>query len=296
MNYNRCGFSLKPHPETGRQALVLPGGVFIPVVWTRTLPSSPKSVRVYQDAQGHWYASFTVEIDDEAGLLPPAGHDKVLGIDWGVAETATTATLDIGTGEIDQSSDFDLPHGGHGKKAAQRLARHQRKMARRKTPKSQPKTKGYKRAQKQAAKIQAKIARQRTDDARKWAKNIVSHHDKIAVENFRPKFLAKTSMARKAADAAIGRTKAELIWMAAKHGRDLRLVHPAYTTTDCARCGARTKHRLPLGERTYTCQRCGAVRPRDKNSAAVIAARAGFVPVDAEGVRLPNPAVGEEAA
>ncbi len=148
----------------------------------------------------------------------------------------------------------------------------------------------------EAAKIQAKIARQRTDDARKWAKNIVSHHDKIAVENFRPKFLAKTSMARKAADAAIGRTKAELIWMAAKHGRDLRLVHPACTTTDCARCGARTKHRLPLGERTYTCQRCGAVRPRDKNSAAVIAARAGFVPVDAEGVRLPNPAVGEEAA
>lgn len=50
----------------------------------------------------------------------------------------------------------------------------------------------------EAAKIQAKIARQRTDDARKWAKNIVSHHDKIAVENFRPKFLAKTSMARKA--------------------------------------------------------------------------------------------------
>lgn len=53
MNYTRRGFSLKPHPETGRVALALPGGVLIPVIWSRDLPSDPKSVRVYQDSLGH---------------------------------------------------------------------------------------------------------------------------------------------------------------------------------------------------------------------------------------------------
>ncbi|MFF4757282.1 zinc ribbon domain-containing protein [Streptomyces sp. NPDC001292] len=43
------------------------------------------------------------------------------------------------------------------------------------------------------------------------------------------------------------------------------LVRPAHTTLDCGSCGARTKHALPLSERTYACTACGAVSPRDKN-------------------------------
>ncbi|WP_241564150.1 transposase [Nonomuraea polychroma] len=93
-------------------------------------------------------------------------------------------------------------------------------------------------------------------------------HDVIAVEDFRPKFLAKSSMARKAADAAIGATKRALVETARKHRRDLRLVNPAHTTMDCAQCGARTKHALPLSERTYTCAACGTACRRDKNSPA----------------------------
>ena len=112
---------------------------------------------------------------------------------------------------------------------------------------------GYKRARRKAAKAHAKVAAQRQDTARKWAKSVVRDHDAIAVEDFRPKFLAKTSMARKAADAAIGAAKRSLLEMAAKHGRVVHLVNPAYTTMDCSACGARAKTRLPLSERTYTC-------------------------------------------
>ncbi|MFI5524039.1 zinc ribbon domain-containing protein [Streptomyces platensis] len=85
-----------------------------------------------------------------------------------------------------------------------------------------------------------------------------------------PWLLAKSTMARKAADATIGATTAALVEMGRKHGRDVRLVHPAHTTMDCAKCGARTKHALPLSERTYACIACGAVSPRDKNSARVM--------------------------
>lgn len=74
-------------------------------------------------------------------------------------------------------------------------------------------------------------------------------------------------MTRKAVDAAIAATKRALIEMGRRHGRDVRLVHPAQTTIDCSSCGAITKHALPLSERTYTCTACGAESPRDINSA-----------------------------
>lgn len=98
------------------------------------------------------------------------------------------------------------------------------------------------------------------------------------MEDFRPKFLAKSTMARKAADAAIATTKRALVEMCRKHGRTVHLVHPMHTTMDCAQCGARTKHALPLSERTYACTACGARSPRDKNSARVMLVRAGLVP------------------
>ncbi|MEU0839405.1 transposase [Streptomyces sp. NPDC005962] len=274
LNYTRRGFRLKD----GR--LHLAGGIVVRVVWSRMLPADPSSVRVYRDSLGHWYASFVVP----AQVEPFPGTGLVLGVDWGVRETATTT-----------SGAHDLPHAEHGRKAAAKLGRYQRMMARRRAPKGTPQSKGYRTAKRQAAKLHKKIARQRQDTARKWAKKVVRDHDVVAVEDFRPKFLARTSMARKAADAAIGATKAALIEMGRKHGRDIRLVCPAYTTMDCARCGARTKHALPLSERTYTCVACGVVSPRDKNSARVMLVRAGLDPAGVEGVRPPGPPVREAA-
>jgi putative transposase len=270
MNYTQRGFRLKD----GR--LHVAGGIVLTVVWSRDLPAAPSSVRVYQDSLGHWYASFVVAT--EVQPLPATG--AALGVDWGVKETATTT-----------SDAHDLPHAEHGKRAAQRLARYQRMMARRKPARGQAASKGYREAQRQTAKVHKKVARQRQDTARKWAKRVVRDHDAIAVEDFRPSFLAKSTMARKAADAAIGATKTALIEMGRKHGRDVRLVHPAHTTMDCASCGARTKHALPLSERTYTCTACGVVSPRDKNSARVMLVRAGLNPAGADRVRADGPLV-----
>ncbi|MFI1154600.1 RNA-guided endonuclease InsQ/TnpB family protein [Streptomyces sp. NPDC020817] len=261
LNYTRRGFRLKD----GR--LHLAGGLVLTVVWSRDLPSAPTSVRAYRDSLGHWYASFVVEAATEP--LPATG--AVIGIDWGVRETATTT-----------SDEHDLPHAEHGRTAASKLARYHRMMARRRTPKYKPDSAGYKRAGRAAAKVSKKIVRQRQDTARKWAKSIVRDFDHLAVEDFRPRFLAQSTMARKAADAAIAAAKTALIEMARKHGRAVHLVHPAHTTMDCAQCGARAKHRIPLSERTYTCTACGTVSPRDRNSARVMLVRAGLNPAGAD--------------
>lgn len=274
LNYTRRGFRLL----NGR--LHLAGGISLTVVWSRELPSDPSSVRVYRDILGHWYASFVVRA--EVLSLPETG--AVIGVDWGVKETATTT-----------SDAHDLPHPEHGRKSAAKLAGYQRMMARRKAQRGQAASKGYRQAKRQVAKAHKKIARQRQDTARKWARRVVEDFDGLAVEDFSPKFLAKSTMARKAADAAIASTKNELINMARKHGRDLRLVHPAYTTMDCGRCGARAKHALPLSERTYTCTACGAVCPRDKNSARVMLVRAGLNPAGADRGRPDGPPVRKAA-
>ncbi|PJJ05768.1 putative transposase [Streptomyces sp. 2333.5] len=257
LNYTRRGFRIKD----GR--LHLAGGIVLTVVWSRDLPTPPSSVRVYRDGVGHWYASFVVAARTEH--LPDTG--AVIGVDWGVKETATTT-----------SDAHDLPHAQHGRRAQAKLTRYDRMMARRRPKKGQPASKGYRQAKHLRAKLCKKVARQREDTGRKWAKSVVRDHDALAVEDFRPKFLAKSTMARKAADAAISATKRALVEMGRKHGRAVYLVHPAHTTRDCAQCGARTKHALPLSERTYACIVCGFVSPRDKNSARVVLVRAGLQP------------------
>jgi putative transposase len=264
MNYTKQGFTLRDGN------LTVAGGVSLRVVWSRPLPSAPSSARVYQDALGRWHVSFVVET--EAEPLPETGD--VIGIDWGVKQIATTT-----------SDDHDLTRPQFGKKAQEKLGRCQRQMARRKPGKGKPASAGYKRARRKAAKAHAKVAAQRQDTARKWAKKVVRDHDAIAVEDFCPKFLAKSTMARKAADAAIGAAKKSLLEMAAKHGRTIRLVDPAHTTMDCGACGARAKTRLLLSERTYTCGACGTAVPRDKNSARVMLIRAGLNPAGADRVR-----------
>ncbi|MBM7861732.1 putative transposase [Lentzea nigeriaca] len=139
-NYTQRGFRLRDG------VLHLAGGIAVRPVWSRDLPSVPSSVRVYRDSLGHWYCSFVVQTRVQP--LPATG--RVIGVDWGVKELATTT-----------SDAHDLPHPQHGKNAAQGLARYQRMMARRRPTKGQPGSKGYQKARRQAAKIQKKVARRR---------------------------------------------------------------------------------------------------------------------------------------
>jgi putative transposase len=264
LNYTKRGFALKD----GR--LCLAGGLCLPVVWSRHLPGEPSSVRVYRDSIGHWYASFVVRRDHRA--LPACAQS--IGIDWGVRAVAITT-----------DAAYDLAHPEHGRRAAKELARRQRTMARRQPASGQRASKGYLGAQRVAATLSKKLARQRQDTARKWATKVVANHGVLAVEDFKPTFLAKSRMARKSADGAIGMTKATLIEYAQRAGRKVVLVPPAYTTMTCSGCGARAKSRLLLSQRVFVCESCGMIRDRDRNAARVILDRAGLHPAGVEAVR-----------
>lgn len=280
LNYTRNGFSLKPDSD-GALRLVVAGGIVLPVVWSRQLPSAPSSVRVYRDAVGHWWASFVVE--REHGPLAPSS--AAIGIDWGVSQIATTT---------DQQ--YDLPHPKLGRKHAAQLAAAQRRMARRKPERFQPASKGYLRAKKQAAVIHEHVRNARREIARTWARRVVQDHGYIAIEDFRPMFLAKSTMAYAASDAGISIAKNTLIEYAQRDGRTVVIVNPAHTTMDCSACGARAKTRLSLSQRTYECDVCGVRLGRDLNAARNVAIKAGFDLADADGVRRPRCPTGNQAA
>jgi putative transposase len=253
VEYTRNGFSIRH----GR--LILPKGTSVPIVWHRELPSDPKSVRVYQDSLGCWYASFVVERD-----VQPAGEATgKIGIDWGIKTPAVTTDPDL-----------DLHYAGHRKRCAAELAKHQRRMARRARRRGRklhgPQSKGYHAAKQAAAKVQRKAQRQHAHDARQWARSIAGH-GMIAVEDFKPKFVSKSRLARKASDIAIGTLKRMVVEYGQRGGRKVVMVAPAYTTMTCSECYARTK-RLPLNERAFLCPECGYTADRDRNAARVILA------------------------
>ncbi|WP_245813879.1 RNA-guided endonuclease InsQ/TnpB family protein [Rhodococcus marinonascens] len=273
LGYTTRGFCIR------ERRLVLPKGVTIPVVWSRGLPSDPTSVRVYRDSLGHWYASFVVRRDTEPA--PDADPDSGLGIDWGVSTTATAT-----------DSAYDLPSLGHRKRCAAELAKAQRKMARRHNGKRGAQSGGYARARRAAATLQKKAFRQTRHDSRVWAKQVVDHHDLIALEDFKPTFLAKSTMARKAADAAVGAAKRELIERGRRAGRRVVLVRPWYTTMTCSSCFARAKQRLELSERTFRCTACGFTAGRDGNAARVILAVAERGHTSVDDVRHVRPSSG----
>ena len=100
---------------------------------------------------------------------------------------------------------YDFPHPQHAKSAIGPSHSLSRQMARRKPKRGQPASNGYRRAKKDAAKTYRMAARQ--DDSRNCAKSPALNHDQIAMEDFKAKFLAKTTMAKKRADAAIGSAK-----------------------------------------------------------------------------------------
>ncbi|WP_132472191.1 RNA-guided endonuclease TnpB family protein [Rhodococcus sp. SMB37] len=253
LEYTRQGFRIRD------EQLVLPKGVTIPVVWSRDLPSQPSSMRITRDSLRHWYASFVVTREREP--IPALDDDSGVGIDWGVTQTATAT-----------DEQFDLPHAQHRKRCAAELAKSQKRMARRRRGKGQAPSKGYQRARKQAAKVHKKAARQNRHDGRMWAKRVVDEHQLLAVEDFTPKFLAKSTMARKAADAAVATMKRELVERGRRAGRKVVLVRPAYTTMTCSGCFARAKQPLELAERVFRCWACGHTACRDRNAARVILA------------------------
>lgn len=203
----------------------------------RPIPLTAKGGAFVEDAQGCWWLTLHVEVEDVASK----GTGEV-GIDLGLK---TLATLSDG-------SKIENPR--HLTKHAERLAAAQRA--------------GNKR---RARAIYAKLSNARKDFLHKASARLVAENRLIVVGNVSSSKLAKTKMAKSVLDAGWSLFRNQLRYKASRHGVAYVEADERNTSRTCSGCGtipdSSPKGIGALGIRSWVCSDCGASHDSDVNAA-----------------------------
>lgn len=276
--------SLRVHENTKRlRRLIARGG----------RPTSARFTRT----GGRWYMSVVVALPAPAAgtVLSPAGAPRpaapnraqtragLVGVDLGIK---TLATMSDGT---------LVANARHGRAAARRLDRLQRRAARQEGPrKAVAPSKGWVATQRAIARLQHDTAARRRGLVHELTKTLATGYAAVAIEDLnvagmtgtpaaRPDpdnpgaFLAngraaKSGLNKAILDVGFGEFRRQLTYKTPMYGaRLLEVARFAPTSKTCSTCGA-VRAKLRLDERTYRCKHCGLVIDRDLNAARNIAA------------------------
>jgi putative transposase len=273
----RNGFGLR---SDGRLYLAKIGEVR--VRWSRDLPSEPSSVTITREPDGHYYASFVVEVEP----TPLPVIEREAGIDLGITRLATIADT---TGRR-----TDVANPRH-------LVRKQRKLARWEREKSR-RAKGSANRAKTRRKVaiqHGKVTRARRDYHHKQALNLVRENQAVYVEDLNIVGMVRNRrLARAIHDAGWAQFVRLIEEKAEKYGRTVHKVNrwlPSSKT--CSTCG-HVMAEMPLKVREWTCPPCGATHDRDDNAARNILAAGRAERLNACGAGVSpsvREAVGDEA-
>jgi putative transposase len=117
----RNGFRIRPN---GRLFVAKVGEVR--VRWSRELPTEPSSVTIIREPDGHYYASFVVDV--ESTPLPAVAREA--GVDVGIARLGTVAATDGEHTDIANPKHLDVPVVRRGPRPGpQRRQGHSRRRA-----------------------------------------------------------------------------------------------------------------------------------------------------------------------
>jgi putative transposase len=216
----------------------------IAVRWHRPVKGEIKTLRIRRQA-GSWYASFSCDVQPE--FLPSTSAE--VGIDVGIA-----SLLSMSDGEH-----IENPAWYRSEQAHLRIL--QRRVARRKL--------GGANRRKAVRAVQyhhVHVANRRMDFLKKLVYELVSRHDRIAIEDLQiPNMVRNPHLAKSILDAGWGYFRQHLSFKAAWAGKTVVAVAPAYTSRTCSGCGA-VLEAPTLADRWVRCD-CGLSMDRDENAA-----------------------------
>lgn len=199
---------------------------------------------------GCWFVAIQVEVSDKNFFLERTG-DGVVGVDLGVKTAVVCSNGDT----------FEAPKPL--KKELVRLARAQRKVARRK--------KGSNRRRKAVtavAKLHARIAHIRNDWTHKITTKLVRENQAIGLEDLNVSgMLRNHKLARAIVDIGFGEIRRQVAYKAFRYASEL-VLYPRFAPSSkkCHACG-HVLGTLGLSEREWNCPRCGTHHDRDLNAA-----------------------------
>jgi putative transposase len=273
----RNGFTLR---DTGRLFVAKVGEVR--VRWSRDLPSDPSSVTIIREPDGHFYASFVVDV--EPAPLPEVAREA--GVDLGIARLATIATSD--------GQRVDVANPKFLGRKLRKLRRLEREKSRR-----QKGSANRDKTRREIASAHNAVARARRDYHHKQALALVRENQVIHVEDLNIAGMVRNRrLARSISDAGWGQFVRIVGEKADRYGRTVHAVSRWLASSKtCSDCGHRLNE-LPLQIRQWKCPACRAEHDRDYNAAKVILAAGRAERLNVCGTRVrPQPvtALGVEA-
>ncbi len=262
-------------PDHLRKRLLLSKIGNVKVVFHRPLPKDVrlKTCTVVREASGEWYASLVCEevvpLQDVKIPAATATITSPIGVDLGLKSLITT------------SDGFSVPHPKFLKKAERRLKHLQRSFSRK-----QKNSRNQGRSRHILAVQHARVARRRADYNHKLSTQLVRSHTLIAFEDLRIRNMVRNhSLAKSIHDAGWGQLVGFAEYKAARAGRLVVMIEPAYSTQECFICGALNK--IGLSVREFVCCGCGRTLDRDVNAARIVLKR-GIAKVG-QGMPEPRP-------
>jgi|SRR6267143_3403341 len=234
----------------------------VPIIVHRT-PSLGRNKRCTVKREGgKWFAVLEYQVAD-----PPKPT---------IAIPKYPVGLDLGLISIIATSDGELFKPLEPlKKNLKRLRRLQQSVSRKKKG-----SKNRRKAIQRVNRLHWKIRSIRSDFNHKVSRYIVRRHDFFALENLNTKGMIKNhNLARSISDAGWYQLSFFTKYKAERESKQVVLVSPKNTSTDCSCCGYRQM--MPLSVRTFHCERCNYETDRDVNSACEVLNR-GLQEIGAE--------------
>jgi putative transposase len=231
------------------------------------LSASLKTVTMTRSC-GHWYANFSLTVENEV-LTPQV---SAVGLDLGITNFAA-----LSTGK--------LINGPRAYRAAQsKLRVAQRRVSRRKQG-------GFRRrkAAVLVARTHEHVRNVRRDFQHKLSRELVNEFDLIALEALNIKGMTRGILAKDVLDQGWGEFLAMLSYKAEGAGSQIIAVDPRGTSQECSDCEALVPKTLSC--LVHSCPDCGLVLDRHVNAARVILKRALGSSVQASTVRSVSCAV-----
>ncbi len=216
---------------------------------------------------GHFFVSFSLQITEEEYKRTHPNVDLVdagrkVGVDVGIK-----SALILSDGiAIDNPKPL--------KKNLRKIKRLSRQLSKRVHPKTKEerlqgakKSNNYMKLSVRLAHAQGRVANIRRDFLHKVTTILTTHYGEIAIEDLNVKGMTKNHrLAQAVNDVSFGELRRQIEYKAATNGVRVLKVDRYYPSSKtCSVCGS-VKKDLTLHDRTYRCDKCGAVLDRDYNA------------------------------
>ena len=210
-----------------------------------------KTTTISLESNGKYYVSILIDDGKELPEKVESKKENAIGVDVGIKEFATLSNGDV------------IANPKHLKAKEKKLAKHQRRLAR--------KTKGSNRRKKQklrVAKIHKRIANSRLDFLHKTSTDLIRKFDTICVENLNISGMVKNhNLAKAISDCGWGKFREMLNYKAEWYGKNILEIGRFEPSSKVCSCCGSVKTDLQLKDRRWTCIDCGSEHDRDHNAA-----------------------------